>query len=57
MQHLFYIDFFLYLINRIRGILWQSFYYFLTKEPKDLGFSEDKIIALSIQYTASFDIL
>ena len=46
-----------YLIFGFRGILWQSFLSLLTKEPKDLCFSEDKNIALSVQYTASSDIL
>ena len=40
---------FLYLIFGFRGMLWQSIYPLLTKEPKDLCFSENKNIALSIQ--------
>ena len=39
------------------GMLWQSFYLLLAKEPKDLCFTKDKNIALLIQYTASSDIL
>ena len=46
--HLFDIDF-LYLIFGFGGMLWQSFYPLLTKEPKDFCFSENKSIALSIQ--------
>ena len=44
----FWIDF-LYLIFGFRGMLWQSFYPLLTKEPKDLCFSENKNITLSIK--------
>ena len=50
MKYLFDSDF-LYLICGFYGMLWQSFYPLLTEEPKELYFSKDKNIALSIKYT------
>ena len=44
---------FLYLIFGFHGMLWQSFYPLLTKEPKDLCCSENKNVVLSIQSCCS----
>ena len=53
----FYIDS-LYLIIGFRGILWQTFYPLLTKKQRTFASPKIKTyIALSVQYTASSDIL